>query len=227
MGKIAKASLAFLAVATVIGAFNGKHPQDTPPSSDTKPAPEAKTDYYKPLITGPGTLVCPVGVLFDRREGHGIQDAANAQLSFIGHDEAVAKAGCQNWKEGIPVEMEAAERKKASDWQEKGECIMVAFSDGLIFTCNLKNSSTTKPAPNTASVPTPPAADHPPAGIGVLIAREESLNDKCRDGSGDNPETAKPCVEREALVQQLKSDGWCYGTDDQAMSDRKWQPCAK
>jgi hypothetical protein len=61
--------------------------------------------------------------------------------------------------------------------------------------------------------------------VQALISKEEVLNDRCRGGSGDDPETNKSCAERDAAVEQLKLAGWCWGTDNQVEADKKWQRC--
>lgn len=57
------------------------------------------------------------------------------------------------------------------------------------------------------------------------IATAESLNDKCRNGSGYIRETMKFCTDRDALMASLKKRGWCYGNDSQSMHQRQWERC--
>lgn len=71
----------------------------------------------------------------------------------------------------------------------------------------------------------PSLADGIPSEIGELIKEEGIANEQCRGGSGDNPETQQACDKRDQIVSKLKEMGWCYGTDDQPMYQRQWQPC--
>jgi hypothetical protein len=59
------------------------------------------------------------------------------------------------------------------------------------------------------------------------IATEETLNDKCRGGSGDDPQTWQACRERDALVKKLETEGWCWGHSGQIEADRQWELCQK
>jgi hypothetical protein len=63
--------------------------------------------------------------------------------------------------------------------------------------------------------------------IDVLIAQEEELNHKCRGGSGDEPATMKACDERDAIVEKLKTKGWCWGHDGQVEFKKQWEKCRK
>lgn len=72
----------------------------------------------------------------------------------------------------------------------------------------------------------PSLADGMPSEIRELIKEEGIANEQCRGGSGDNPETQQACDKRDQIVSKLKKMGWCYGTDDQPMYQRQWQPCA-
>ena len=64
-----------------------------------------------------------------------------------------------------------------------------------------------------------------PKEISGLIKKTDFLNDKCRGGSGDNPETMKSCDERDKYVDLLHKKGWCYGTSSQIEADKTWQKC--
>jgi hypothetical protein len=68
-------------------------------------------------------------------------------------------------------------------------------------------------------------ADQMPANVRDLLSAEERLNDQCRGGSGDNPQTQAACVKRDALVEKLEALDWCYGTPDQAEYQKTWQVC--
>lgn len=71
----------------------------------------------------------------------------------------------------------------------------------------------------------PIASDSPPKEVAQLIAQEETLNDKCRGGSGDDPATLKACDERDVIFRKIKAKNWCWGHDDQIGADRTWERC--
>jgi hypothetical protein len=62
--------------------------------------------------------------------------------------------------------------------------------------------------------------------VSGLIQKEIEFNNLCRDGPGDNPRTKTYCDDRDKLVEQLKSKGWCYGTPAQIDADKEWQQCS-
>ncbi len=57
------------------------------------------------------------------------------------------------------------------------------------------------------------------------IDQAERLNDKCRGGSGDDPNTQKACDQRDTAYNKLAKDGWCYGKPGDAGYQRTWQRC--
>ncbi len=63
------------------------------------------------------------------------------------------------------------------------------------------------------------------------MAVEEVLNDKCRDGSGDDPDTMKACDLRDAIGKELNARGyrWNDGSDAQGnkVADGHWKLSAK
>lgn len=67
----------------------------------------------------------------------------------------------------------------------------------------------------------------PPADVQQLIEKSETLNDKCRGGSGNNPSTMKACDQRNKLLEIIKKKGWCYGSfnQDDAGYNYRWIPC--
>ena len=68
-------------------------------------------------------------------------------------------------------------------------------------------------------------ADTLPPDIKILLDKESALNDRCRGGSGDDPQTQKYCDQRNETFGQLKSKGWCYGPDSAPMYQKAWSPC--
>ncbi len=65
----------------------------------------------------------------------------------------------------------------------------------------------------------------PPEDVAQLIAQEETLNDKCLGGSGDDKATLKACAERDVVLEKIKAKNWCWGHDGQVGADRTWEPC--
>jgi len=57
------------------------------------------------------------------------------------------------------------------------------------------------------------------------IDQLERLNDKCRGGSGDDPNTQKACDQRDAVYSKLEKSGWCYGGPGDAGYQRSWKRC--
>lgn len=67
----------------------------------------------------------------------------------------------------------------------------------------------------------------PPEDVAQLMAQEEELNNKCRDGSGDGDATQKACTARDALFMTINSKDWCWGHDGQVEADKKWERCPR
>ena len=67
----------------------------------------------------------------------------------------------------------------------------------------------------------------PPPVVSNLMFIEELLNDRCRGGSGDDPDTLRACSIRDGLLQQIEKEGWCWGHAGQIGADKTWEPCLK
>jgi hypothetical protein len=76
-----------------------------------------------------------------------------------------------------------------------------------------------------ASSVTAPDSAKPSKEIALLIAKSDTLNEKCQGGAGDNPATMKACDERDVVGAQLKALNWCWGNDRQAGYEKRWQIC--
>lgn len=61
--------------------------------------------------------------------------------------------------------------------------------------------------------------------IRALLKTFGELNDQCRGGPGDNPNTLKACDKREAVARKLDAADWCYGKHRQAGYQMKWHKC--
>lgn len=144
--KLRTASMAALASVIAFIVFSPKNSDSGTPgaaSADHEAATsqkEAPVNFTLPLYTKQSALVCPLAVAFDRREGYGLKGAVDAHLSVFGHDEAIEKSGCQEWREGLPVSLTDEGRQQAMELENKQMCGMVDFDEGLIFSCDLRNA---------------------------------------------------------------------------------------
>ena len=131
---------------------------DTP--ATRKPAPPPVVDYSLALETERGALVCPLAVLFDQRERRGIQAAMASRLSVFHRLEEAEAAGCTEWREGISVQLSKEEADRAVKAQQERMCRMLEFSDGLVFSCALRNPRNL--VANVAASPSAPPLVVPP-----------------------------------------------------------------
>lgn len=74
----------------------------------------------------------------------------DAHLSIFGHQEAIEKSGCQEWREGLPVLLTNEGQKQAIEWESENVCGMARFTEGYIFSCDLRNA--TKEEGDTAAL---------------------------------------------------------------------------
>lgn len=58
-----------------------------------------------------------------------------------------------------------------------------------------------------------------------LVSLHESMNDQCRGGSGDNPDTQRYCDRRDAIYKEIERRGWCWGPDSAVGADKSWVEC--
>lgn len=61
----------------------------------------------------------------------------------------------------------------------------------------------------------------------TLVALSNDANERCRGGSGDNPETHIACAERTEIGERLAVIGWCYGRQGQAGYQMNWHQCGR
>jgi hypothetical protein len=59
--------------------------------------------------------------------------------------------------------------------------------------------------------------------VSGLIEQWEELNENCRGGSGDNPDTIKACDQRAEFSERLGTLGYCYDGETNAAS--AWKTC--
>lgn len=113
-----------------------RQPPAAPPSSVSV---RSSIDFSSPLYTKGSALVCPVQLAFDLREGHGLSEAIQAHLSPFDHEDKVEQLGCEEWKQGLPVSLSPQGIRDATDLDAKGNCGMVEFAAGYVFSCDLAN----------------------------------------------------------------------------------------
>lgn len=98
------------------------------------------TDFSRPLETGPGALVCSFAAAMDPREGKGIDAAMKSRMSTFGRKKEAEAAGCEEWREGVPVQIAPKGIQRARDFQSRQKCGMVEGAGQLFFSCDLRNA---------------------------------------------------------------------------------------
>jgi hypothetical protein len=123
----------------LVAIFGPKHADQ--PHRGVDSAANAPVDYDRPLETVRGTLVCPFSLVFDNREGRGLQAAVKSRLSTFSRLEEAQKAGCDEWRAGIPINLSQKAIADAKQLQASHNCGMVEYDANLIFMCELKNQA--------------------------------------------------------------------------------------
>jgi len=59
--------------------------------------------------------------------------------------------------------------------------------------------------------------------VNALIEKWEGLNENCRGGFGDDPNTMKACDQRTGVDKRLEALGYCYDGETTATSE--WKKC--
>lgn len=67
------------------------------------------------------------------------------------------------------------------------------------------------------------AVQEPKQSVSQLIEQWEELNENCRGGSGDDPDTMKACDQRTGVSDRLEAMGYCYNGETTASSE--WNRC--
>lgn len=98
-----------------------------------------QVDFDLPLQTTVGTLVCPLSAAMDPRESHGLQAAMRSRLSVFGRREEAQKAGCDEWRAGLPIQIDASEIERAKQMQANRKCGMLSMQTVYVFSCDLAN----------------------------------------------------------------------------------------
>lgn len=117
------------------------------------------------------------------------------------------------------VEKISASRSKIdADCIEFGETSMLTFILDSLQNGNIRIDGEDHLYCSTTN--SPPASD---VSVPDLIEQWAQLNEDCRGGSGDDPETWKKCEKRSAISERLESLGYCYSGDSDAASS--WRRC--
>lgn len=178
-------AVALLIAWSVIGSMSAQQSArsqvDAPPPKEL-PVEKSAVDFDRPLHTEPATLVCPLSAAADVREGHGLQAAMKSRSEVFGRQEDAEKAGCEEWQEGIAVQLEDAERQQAKKWQAEHMCGMLSFNRGFVFSCSLQNDT---PTTNAALSMTKHTKDglkwNAPATLSGLL-KSGTYTDCCNNG---------------------------------------------
>lgn len=67
------------------------------------------------------------------------------------------------------------------------------------------------------------SSSDPASSVNVLIEKWEGLNENCRGGSGDDPDTMKACDQRSGVSERLEALGYCYSREEN--STEVWRTC--
>jgi hypothetical protein len=112
-------------------------------SSSEKPGEQQSqpVNFDQPLETTPGAMVCPLSIAADLREGRGVKAAIASREEFFGRKEDAEKAGCEVWREGIPVVISSPDDiERAKALQAQGRCGMLSMGVAqFIYSCDLRN----------------------------------------------------------------------------------------
>lgn len=77
----------------------------TLPAPTIEPAASVakRLDLTQPTYTTHYALICPLSLLFDRREDHGYEAVLGAYLSVFSRASKAKELGCEEWQSGIRV----------------------------------------------------------------------------------------------------------------------------
>jgi len=148
----------------LIWLFSGQKPAELPatqaqasPGSPNSSDPGKKTEelsYSLPIYTSRGAVVCPFSVVLEKREDKGLKAATDAAISIFGRSEAIQKAGCEEWKEGIRLYI--SESEKGNAWQE-ASLFPGGATNKLVFEPYLTNKESSAAVENPAPMPDVPS----------------------------------------------------------------------
>lgn len=130
-----------IGLVVAIGLIGSALPsKDIAPPTDSQPRKDKerpKVDFLRPVYTGQATVICPLDILFDRREGSGLAGATKAASTIFGRSDAVKQAGCQEWRAGQRLYIASPEAGQL--WQ-KATPYEDSPPEYLVFSLDLTNS---------------------------------------------------------------------------------------
>jgi hypothetical protein len=204
--------LAFLAVIGFIVYGASVTPDSTGCENPVPPTPQSdaapRVNFELPLFTTADSLVCPPAVAFDRREGYGLDGAMKAALTIVGHDDAVEKVGCQNWRADEPISLTEEGKRQAAEWESAGKCGMAEFTSGFILTCDLKNSPEAGAEQQVAKAMQDPRSRRMAECIGVRLTGETTPPTKEECLALGIPENSyRPLASQDTAAEQPEGPG--------------------
>jgi hypothetical protein len=117
-----------------------------------------------------------------------------------------------------------ATREGIVKWQILADVKVTGFASHEMLAAPAQASTGKMQPTPTATIPAPPAPSSA-TNVGETIKKETRLNDRCRDGPGDDAATQRACDQRDALIGELKNAGWCWGHSGQIEAEKEWQRC--
>lgn len=98
----------------------------------------ADIDFSQPIFTAKFAVVCPIDILFEKRQGKGLAAASAAALTAIGRSKAITEAGCEEWKQGVRLYIPHADPSLA--WQ-KATISSSGIEELLVLKATLTNKA--------------------------------------------------------------------------------------
>jgi hypothetical protein len=114
--------------------------------------------------------------------------------------------------------LSASRSKVQADCDEFGELSQFAF-----FLDKLPNGDIRVNGDDLFFCSVEKDAKAPKQSVQALIGQWEELNENCRGGFGDDPNTMKACDQRTEIDKQLEALGYCYDGETTAASE--WKSC--
>jgi TPR repeat protein len=104
--------------------------------------------------------------------------------------------------------------------------LLLALVTALLLSVGAAQAGQSEDAANTSPSAASPGTVPVPPDIDSQIRKWGDLEDRCRGSTDPESEaTHTACRELDNIVSQLRSKGWCFGTDDQSEAERTWQQC--
>ncbi len=189
-------------------------------------------DYTKPIFTTHKAIVCPAYLLHDPKTD--IQKILGLWTTIFGRSDAVKEAGCEEWASGTKVDIPVKRSEQIISFSSPYNRLEY-FTQAFELTNSSKGDREyIEPTKSALSVEEKTnqiinkdnqmlaQSQLMSVDVKTLIDKEETLNDKCRGGSGDDPETISACDERDHIFKEIEKKGWYWGPDDAIEADKHW-----